>query len=526
MELNISDKFRINATRTHINKVAVILAKQQVTYGELWHKVECLAAEFIDDGMQKGERVVICTGNRLETIVGFWAVTLAGGVVCIISDEQQTEKIEYVVNDSEASFFVSTDAVLRNIESKLLHKDSLLRAVFSIDSENLDAFGEDHNVKLYREIDHEHLYTKHNVITQDLATIIYTSGSTGEPKGVMMTHGNMMCARDSVNEYLENREEDIFASALPLSFDYGLYQMIMSLSIGATLLLEKDMVWPLQFMKNIIKQKATNLAAVPLLVDLFTQYSGIFNYTFEDIRYVSNTGAALGPKHFDAMEDLFPNAVVFSMFGLTECKRCTYLPPADLKEKQGSVGIAIPNTEISVVNDEGQLCKPFEVGQLLIRGETIMQGYWKKPDKTAEKLGIHPVYGGKCLYTGDYGFLDEDGYFFFKGRMDEVFKIRGRKLVPKEVEDVLSKIEGMKESAVICIDLNGDIKVVCFLVFDEALCSVDAVRTVLKSELEAFQIPSDFVVISSMPRSLNGKIDKQKLQADYIREKQPSDDIA
>ncbi|MBD1584442.1 class I adenylate-forming enzyme family protein [Pseudoalteromonas sp. S16_S37] len=520
MENSLVNQFK-HLSSSHIaQKLALSCGSSEFTYQQLWHEVELFSQQLLENGMTKGDRVVICCGNLHQTVVSFWASLNIGGVACVISNEQVIEKIEYVINDSQSTVFVSTHEVINQLSE--LGADSTLKAIITIDelkAPYIDSVQSRIHSYLAQDINIEH--TVPYVISEDLAAMIYTSGSTGEPKGVMMTHGNMICARDSVTEYLGNREDDVFISALPLSFDYGLYQMVMSLSIGASFILEKNMVWPLQLMKNIEKYQATVLPAVPVLVDLLKQYSSISNYSMESIRYISNTGAALGGKHFELLEELFPAAQVFSMFGLTECKRCTYLPPEYLKTKQGSVGIAIPNTEISVINEQGQLCQPHEVGQLVIRGATVMQGYWRKPEKTDEKLKIHPVYGGRCLYSGDYGYLDEDGFFYFKGRIDETLKVRGRKLIPKEVEDNILGINGVRECAIIGLtNDDAETEVYCYAVIDETMTNMDALVKDSSRVLEAFQKPDHFILLSSMPRSLNGKIDKQRLKQEQLENMQ------
>ncbi|MGH3160135.1 MAG: class I adenylate-forming enzyme family protein, partial [Streptosporangiaceae bacterium] len=200
------------------------------------------------------------------------------------------------------------------------------------------------------------------------------------------------------------------------------------------------------------------------------------------------------------------------MYGVTECKRCTYLPPHLIDTKPGSVGIAIPNTEIVVVDEDDKPCAPHQVGQLVVRGGTVMQGYWKLPAETAKKIREHPVRGGRCLYTGDYGYLDEDGCFYFKGRIDEVIKVRGRKLIPRDVEDVLRGVAGVREATVICTALaDGDYHIAAFVEADAGAVDTATLRGRCRASLENYQIPGQFVVLGKLPRNSNGKIDRLEL---------------
>jgi acyl-CoA synthetase (AMP-forming)/AMP-acid ligase II len=202
---------------------------------------------------------------------------------------------------------------------------------------------------------------------------------------------------------------------------------------------------------------------------------------------------------------------------LTECKRCTYLPPHLIDVKPGSVGIAIPNTEIMVVDEADQACAPNQIGQLVVRGGTVMQGYWRRPEETRQKIREHPVHGGRCLYTGDYGYLDEDGFFYFKGRMDEVVKVRGRKLIPREVEDALRQIAGVHEAAVIAMaQQDGDVEIVAFVESDESQLDHVRLTTGCRERLERFQIPQRFVILTKLPRNENGKVDKPLLRRAHL----------
>jgi acyl-CoA synthetase (AMP-forming)/AMP-acid ligase II len=231
------------------------------------------------------------------------------------------------------------------------------------------------------------------------------------------------------------------------------------------------------------------------------------------VRYVTNTAAALPVKHITMLRELFPRARVFSMYGLTECKRCTYLPPEDLDRKPTSVGIAIPNTEVWVAGDDGRRLPPNTVGQLVVRGATVMKGYWKKPEETAKKLGLGPVPGEHVLLTGDYCTMDEEGYVTFVGRMDDIIKSRGEKVAPKEIENALVSVPGVKEAAVIGVpdEVLGEAPV-AFVVLERG-ASVDEadLRRACQQRLESFMVPKRIEIASSLPKSDNGKIDKRAL---------------
>jgi acyl-CoA synthetase (AMP-forming)/AMP-acid ligase II len=349
-------------------------------------------------------------------------------------------------------------------------------------------------------------------IDVDLAALIYTSGSTGDPKGVMLTHRNMLTAATSITTYVGNVEDDVILGVLPLAFDYGLYQMIMAFRMGARLLLERSFTYPADVLQRVVEEKVTGFPGVPTIFAILAERKTM-KYDFSNVRYVTNTAAALSEKHIGALREIFPKARVFSMYGLTECKRCTYLPPEDIDRKPTSVGIAIPNTELWLVGEDGQRLGPGEVGQLVIRGATVMRGYWEKPEETAKKLRPGPLPGEMVLYTGDLCRLDEDGYLYFVARMDDIIKSRGEKVAPKEVESAIVNIDGVKEVAVIGVPdeiLGQAIK--AFVVLEEGATLTD--RALLKecqARLENFMVPKFVEFVTELPKTMTGKIKKTGL---------------
>jgi acyl-CoA synthetase (AMP-forming)/AMP-acid ligase II len=228
---------------------------------------------------------------------------------------------------------------------------------------------------------------------------------------------------------------------------------------------------------------------------------------------VTNTAAALPVKHITMLRDLFPKARVYSMYGLTECKRCTYLPPKDIDRKPTSVGIAIPNTELWLVDENDQRLGPNEVGQLVIRGATVMRGYWEKPEATAEKLKPGPLPGERVLYTGDLCRLDEEGYLYFVGRMDDIIKSRGEKVAPKEVESALMNVAGVKEAAVIGVadEILGQAVKAYVVLESGASFTEKELQKECQKRLENFMVPKLIVFVPDLPKTTTGKIKKTDL---------------
>ncbi len=280
-------------------------------------------------------------------------------------------------------------------------------------------------------------------IDLDLAAIIYTSGSTGEPKGIMLTHLNMVSAAHSITTYLENREDDIILDALPLSFDYGLYQVLMAFKFGGTVVLEWSFTYPYQVIQRMIDEKVTGLPGVPTIFAILLGLKGLEKYDFSHLRYITNTAAALPPAHIRKLRDLFPHVRIYSMYGLSECKRVSYLPPEELDRRPTSVGRGMPNEDLWIVDENGDRVPAGTVGELVVRGSNVMRGYWNRPEETARTLRPGKYPGEVVLYTGDLFRMDEEGFLYFGGRMDDMIKSRGERVSPREIEECLCVLDGV-----------------------------------------------------------------------------------
>ena len=329
----------------------------------------------------------------------------------------------------------------------------------------------------------------------------------------MLTHRNMLTAATSITSYLDLREDDVILCVLPLAFDYGLYQMIMAFRQGATLVLERSFAFPAQVLNTVVREGVTVFPGVPTIFAMLGELDSLADYDFSKIRTVTNTAAALPVKHIENLKGIFPSARIFSMYGLTECKRCTYLPPEDLDRKPASVGIAIPNTELWIVDERGNKVGADVVGELVIRGATVMAGYWEKPEETARRLRPGPLPGERVLYTGDLCRLDRDGYLYFVARMDDVIKCRGEKVAPKEVEAVLYGIPGVREAAVVGVAdeiLGQAVKAFVVLERGVSLSEKDVQRTCIE-KLENFMVPKFVSFVAELPKTDTGKIKKTGL---------------
>jgi amino acid adenylation domain-containing protein len=510
--------FLVESARRLPGKVALVARGRRTTYAELEGRSNALAHALVRRGVERGDRVVVYADGSVETVVAFWAVLKASAVVSIVNAQTKADKLAYLLNDCRAVALVA-DAHLATELRAAIPRAPALRTVllFSPDGavapDLLAALPASAELASALEGERQDAPPPRRGLDIDLAALIYTSGSTGDPKGVMLTHRNMITAATSISTYLRNVEDDVILCVLPLSFDYGLYQMIMAVRMGARLVLERSFTFPAEVLRTVVAERVTGFPGVPTIFAIMAEMKNLADYDFSAIRYATNTAAALPVKHIRLLQRLFPAARIYSMYGLTECKRCTYLPPEDLDRKPESVGIAIPDTELWIVDEEGRKVGPNVVGQLVIRGATVMRGYWEKPAETARKLRPGPLPGEQVLFTGDYGRLDDEGYLYFVGRMDDIIKSRGEKVAPKEVENALVEIPGVKECAVVGIpDAVLGQAVKAFVVLEQgAVLDERTVQRECASRLENFMVPKQVTFVPELPKTSSGKIKKTGL---------------
>jgi len=489
-------------------KTALIHGKQRLTYSELDIMSNRLANFLLKCGVERGDRVAIFMDNSVEAVVSIFGVLKAGAAFMMINHTTKAEKLEYILNNSAAKIAIiqaSRAAVLQSTQCPEL------AAVVSTGANISSGYHSYDNIVASESA----LPASRWCIDLDLASIIYTSGSTGQPKGVMLSHLNMVTAAHSITTYLENAEDDVILNLLPMSFDYGLYQILMAFRTGATVVLEKSFTYPYQVIETIIREKVTGFPGVPTIFAILLNLKDIDKYDFSSLRYLTNTAAALPVSHIRRLRSLFPQAKLYSMYGLTECKRVSYLPPDQLDKRPSSVGRGMPNEEVYIVNDRDERARPGEVGELVIRGSNVMLGYWNDPAATAKCIRPGRYPGEQVLYSGDLFKTDDEGYLYFVARKDDIIKCKGEKVSPKEIENVLYALDGILEAAVVGVEdeIFGQAILAVVSLDKESNLTAKEVLKHCSQHLENYMVPKHVEIIPSLPKSANGKIDKKNLGA-------------
>ncbi|WP_338440216.1 AMP-binding protein [uncultured Aquabacterium sp.] len=518
--------FFVHSAAQSPDHIALVSDGQRHSFGELLQRSQQLASALQGIGLQRGDRVALFLDNRVEMAVAVWAVLQAGGAFMPINPLTKADKLAYMLNDARARVLITQDN-LRGVWHAALAQNTSVDVAWVCGLQG--AGGHDDGSSTGREralpafMPDASTRMAHvgvidgGLIDQDLAAIIYTSGSTGDPKGVMLSHLNMVSACTSVSTYLGLRADDTVLCALPLAFDYGLYQLLMCARVGATLVLERSFTFPVKVLEVMVRERVTVFPGVPTMFAMLMNLQTLPSFALGHLRMITNTAAALSEAHIQRLRALFPQATLFSMYGLTECKRVTYLPPEHLDIRPTSVGRGMPNEEVWLVDEAGQRLPHGSTGELVVRGSNVMLGYWDKPEATAQRLRPGPVIGGQTgapvLHTGDLFRTDSEGYLYFVARKDDIIKSRGEKVSPKEVENALYAIEGVFEAAVIGVpdDLLGQ-AVKAFVVCQPGvtLTEREVIRQCL-SRLESFMAPKHVEFVDALPKTDTGKIKKTGL---------------
>lgn len=496
------------------SKEAIIARDASITYGDLDGAARRLAAALRARGVQRGDRVAIYMENSVEVAVAVYGALHADAAFMVVNPQTKPDKLKYVLADSEASVVISDPRLTRSVDEVAEDLANLRLKIVAQDPTDRSTAHEPWH-GLYELLEEQVDGVERNAaIPPDLAALIYTSGSTGNPKGVMLSHQNMVFAQESIAEYLRLTAEDRIINVLPLAFDYGLYQLLMSVHIGATLVLEKAFAFPMATVNRVNEMEVTFFPGVPTVFASLLALHRKSPLSMPTVRAYTNTAAHLPDDYVSGLEQISPGALVFKMYGLTECKRVSYLEPEIVMQKPSSVGKAIPGTEVYLLDENGREVSPGQTGVLFVRGPHVMMGYWNLPAETAYMIREGKYPGERVLCTHDFFRVDEDGFLYFVGRSDDIIKSRGEKVSPVEVENAIASIPGVRECAVIGVDdevLGQAIR--AYVVADEGgnLTESELKRRAME-RLEGFMVPRDVVFVAELPKTATGKVRKKSLE--------------
>ena len=491
---------------------ALAARDEALGYGELWQQVSVFAQALVRSGLAPGDRVAIYQEKVSTTVVAIFGASAAGAVFVPVNPVLRPRQVAHILDDSGTRILVTSPERLELLRDVLGGCESLERVIVTGQApERPPGFtGELHG---WDELGGGEESLPDGT-ESDMAAILYTSGSTGSPKGVVLSHRNLIAGAESVCEYLGNHEEDRLLAALPLSFDAGFSQLTTGFLAGAQVVLH-DYLLPGDAVRACAEHRITGLTCVPpLWIQLVDQDWP--PEARESMRYFASTGGRMPRPTLEKLRSTFPEAVPFLMYGLTEAFRSTYLDPAEVDRRPDSIGKSIPNAEILVVREDGTRCEPGEEGELVHRGPLVALGYWKDPERTAERFRPAPGQSRPteelAVWSGDVVRTDEDGFLYFVGRRDEMIKTSGYRVSPTEIEEVAYGTGLVRDAVALGVDDPRLGQRIVLAVSAPGEVEEKALLGLLAEELPPYMLPKAVVIRDELPRSPNGKLDRNLLR--------------
>lgn len=481
---------------THADKVALIYDGEKISYRDLDGRVRKIAGSLMAMGIRKGDRVGILLKNSPDYIFSFYGALLAGATVVPVNHMLKAGEMEYILNDCEVKVLVSSGD-FRDIHQVLRGKLPGLVGIYFIEHE-------------FSEVGRSVKFDFPVIYAEDLAVVIYTSGTTGKPKGAMLSHRAIGVNVKSCEEILKVEKGDCFALLLPMFHSFMMTVcIVLPLSVGASILLVKSLSPAKSIFKEIIRQRATILPAIPQLFQAMTQAKlpFYFNWIFPVRAAIS--GAAPLPVETLAQFARKFRFPLLEGYGLSEAGPVVSFNPVEKgRQKAGTVGLPIPNVNVSIRDDSGQDLSSGEVGEICVQGQNVMTGYWNQPEETAATLK------NGWLHTGDLGFIDQEGYITIVDRKKDMLLVRGMNVYPREIEEVLYQYPGVKEAAVVAkIDeKKGEIPIAFISMQEGVSADLSAIDRFLREKLADFKQPREIRLVKNLPRTASGKILKQELR--------------
>ncbi|MEZ5566617.1 MAG: acyl-CoA ligase (AMP-forming), exosortase A system-associated [Gammaproteobacteria bacterium] len=504
-----------------------------LSYHELADLVTATATGLLGLGLGARDRVAVYLPKTVETVATFFGTALAGGVFVPVNPVLKAPQVGHILRDSGAHILVTSSGRLTGLQELFdsgarSATESLpdLKYVVLTDSRpanvpnGIRVLTWQELVATARTADDPPM-PFHRRIDGDLAAIFYTSGSTGLPKGVMLSHRNIVAGAVSVASYIGNHPEDRILSVLPLSFDAGFSQLTTGFVSGAEVTL-LDYLLPKDVIRTVARLGITGITGVPPLWAQLADLDWADN-AGGSMRYFATTGGVMPRTVLGRLRQAMPTAAPYLMYGLTEAFRSTYLPPAEVDRRPDSIGKAIPNAEILVLRPDGSVCEADEPGELVHRGALVSLGYWNAPDLTAKRFKPIPggiTQGGQAelaVWSGDTVVRDSDGFLYFRGRRDEMIKTSGYRISPTEVEDLVLASGLVSEVVALGMPDARLGHCIAVLVVSAGTTTDEPTEALLKyckENMPLYMVPTHIHWRSALPRNPNGKYDRVALRTE------------
>ncbi|MEW8100339.1 MAG: acyl-CoA ligase (AMP-forming), exosortase A system-associated [Candidatus Thiodiazotropha endolucinida] len=522
MAVLLHDLIFESATRTP-SKTALKYKSTSLTYAELAQQVGRLSRALVDIGIEKQDRIAIYLPKCLENVIAIFAAAAAGAVFVPINPALKSYQVSHILLDCDAKVLITVQGKCRALNTALGYCVDLQTVVLidGVDSE-------EEGLHAQRLLAWDELIANpvtphgHRVIDSDMVSLIYTSGSTGDPKGVILSHRNMVTGAKSVAQYLKNTSSDRILAVLPLSFDYGMSQLTTAFLVGATVILINYLL-PMEVLNTLAQEKITGLAAVPPLWNLLVELPWPTDAA-SSLRYITSSGGVVPVETTELLRQVLPNTEIFLMYGLTEAFRSTYLAPDQIDKRPTSIGKAIPNVEVMVLRSDGTPCAVDEPGELVHRGSLVAMGYWNDVEATRQRFRPIPnrfdgLTGDElAVWSGDIVKMDGEGYLYFLRRDDELIKTMGYRVSPNEIEEVFYRTGLVSEAVALGIPhttMGQSIVLVAILKNGSEVTEKQLLDN-CKQRLANYMMPAEVILRTMLPTNPNGKVDRKQLRLEIM----------
>lgn len=487
--MNVFDYFFQNSS--NLKKELVLGTRETISYEDVYINSAKLAG-YINDEHGENKNILVLSENSVFFITVYLAIFKSGNVCVPLNPAIEAENLNNVLAKTNSDIAFVSKRYVNRLEQFSFQK---------IDNDETNSIIE--SVETTSLVDSEVAFDENR-----LAEIIFTSGSMGEQKGVMLSHKNIIANTDSIVEYLKLTSDDTIEVVMPFYYCYGLSLLHTHLRVGGSVVLNNSFIFIGSVLNDLNKYKCTGFAGVPSHFQILLRKTKDFKTTeFPTLKYVTQAGGKLHKAFIEEFITAFPEIDFYVMYGQTEATaRLSYLPPHELKEKLGSIGKGIPGVELKVVNEKGDSVKPGDDGEIIAKGDNIMTGYYK--DETTTKQTIKNGW----LYTGDIARVDEDGYIYIQSRQKEIIKVRGIRISPKEIEEVIVTYPGVIDCTIVAEtdDITGEsIKAVVFINdADMDNFSEEVIKQHCADQLASHKIPQKVVFETKLSFNAAGKKSK------------------
>ncbi len=449
------------------------------------HQGSFKLACYLNEKVGKGQNILLVSQNNLFFILAYLGILKSGNICVPLNPEIEQDNLNFIIKKTQSRLGFFSDFALNK-----------LKVSFDMVSESA----------LPELIANQSLCDDFNEVFDgdQIAEIIFTSGSTATPKGVMLTHNNIIANTDSITQYLQLKESDRLLVVLPFFYCYGLSLLHTHLRVGGQIVLNNNFIFLGSTIKNLFTFQCTGFAGVPSHFQILLRKTELFrNSEFPSLRYVTQAGGKLPDSFIEEFVQAFPKVSFYVMYGQTEATaRLSYLPPDMLRKKAGSLGKGIPGVELKVINSTGMPVVPGETGEIIARGKNVMAGYFEEPEETAKALQ------NGWLHTGDLAIVDDEGYIYLTAREKEIIKVGGKRVSPKEIEEVIAMIPGVIDCSVRAVEdelLSEGIKATVIIAESYADITGESIKIFCSSRLSKYKIPSIIEIKNNISLSATGK---------------------